>query len=272
MVNLPTDQTVEAEAKAMQTLADQGVDAILFRPIDPEASVPAIRAAADKGVVIIAIGDCINPDDAARYLSACYESDSFQMGYDSAQEMVRVMQEKYPGAMLNVAVIDGTVEGRLYPYFKGFEQAMEDAQVHWQETASTDASSKADLPKIKAMLRNYPTINVIWSSSDDITETSVQAVEELGLNQKVMVFGILDLTPEKAQMLLDPNNPLQSIVNQQPVLVGQKAAQTAIAAIQTNSFTYQYNLIPHQVLGQDDQQAIRQFTITNPLSALPFSE
>jgi ABC-type sugar transport system substrate-binding protein len=198
VITMHSDDTVEGEAKTIQNLAKEGVDAIVVRPQDPQRSVPAIRAAFRQGIITITIGDCIDKDSSRKFVFGCYESDSFKMGYESTQALLGYMKRKYPGQMINVGLVDGTKLGRVYTYFRGFKQAMEKSGVQWQEVASTDAIDREDIGKIKQMLQSYPQINVIWSGSDTSTDTAIQAIQELGLGSKIKVFGIMDVTPKKS--------------------------------------------------------------------------
>jgi uncharacterized protein YjbI with pentapeptide repeats/DNA-binding LacI/PurR family transcriptional regulator len=248
---------VAAEAKMIQQLVDRGVDAILLRPEDPERSVPAIQKAHDAGTVVITIGDCVNAIASIRYVFACYESDSFQMGYDLTAAMAKSMGARQGGQTLNVGVIDSVYLGRAYPYFQGFQQAMRDAGIRWNEVASLNAYSPTDLTKVKAMLQTYPQIQVLWGGTDISTEIAIRAVQELGLQNQVLVYGIVDLTSAKAKMLLDPHHPLQSIVDENPQRVGREATEAAIAILNGSAIEYQYNLIPHRLLGQHDRTAVQ---------------
>jgi len=251
------ESSVAAEAASIRKLIDKGVDAILLRPSDPQESVPAIAKAYEAGIIVITIGDCINSSDAKQYVFACYESDSFRMGYDLTDFMIKSMTAKLQGKEMNVGVIDSVGLGRAYPYLKGFEQAMKDSGTQWNETASVDAHSESDVTTVIQMLQVHPEINVLWGGTNIATENAMKAVQALHLSDKVMVYGIEDLTHEKAIMLLDPQNPLQSIVDEQPQKTGRDAAETAIEILKGAPIDYQRNIIPHRLLGQYNRQAIQ---------------
>ena len=244
------------ESAAIQTLIDSNVQAIVLRPNDPEDSVPAIQAAYEQGIAVITIGECVNLKDAERYVFGCYESNSFQIGYESSALMVQDLQQRQPGAIMKIAVLDGSGSGRLYPYFQGFQQALRDSGKPWEEVASSDASTPSDKDKIWNLVQSHPDIQAIWSASNGTTEVAVDVVQQLNRWNEIMVFGILDLTPAKSQMLLDPENPLHSIVDQNPLLTGKLATQRALEVLAGESLGYRYEMIPHQVLNQNDREAI----------------
>jgi len=244
------------ESAAIQTLIDSNVQAILLRPNDPEDSVPAIQAAYEQGIAVITIGECVNAKDAERYVFGCYESSSFQMGYESTALMIEALQEKQSGSIMKIAVIDGSRSGRLYLYFQGFQQALRDAGKPWKEVGSSDASTPTDKDKILNLIQSHPDIQAIWSASNDTTEAAVNVVQQLNRADEIMIFGILDLTPAKSEMLLEPDNPLRSIVDQNPLEVGKLATQRALEVLKGQDLAYRYVLIPHRVLHQNDREAI----------------
>jgi ABC-type sugar transport system substrate-binding protein len=252
VITINSGPSVEQEAKAIADLIQQGVDGILVRPQDPDTSVPALKKAFDQGIIPINIGDCINRTAIKRFVFGCYESDSIKMGYDSTEALIEYMKRKYPGQVINVGLVDGTRAGRVYPYFQGFKQAMAKSGVQWQEVASTDAIDKIDISIIKKMVQAYPQINVIWSGSDATTDATVQAIQQLGLGTKIKVFGMMDLTPEKAKMLQDPQNPLQSIIDQSPTQAGKEATERILQVLRREKLEYEYHSIPHKLMSNSD--------------------
>ncbi|MEI6442856.1 MAG: pentapeptide repeat-containing protein [Nostocales cyanobacterium ELA583] len=241
-------RSVEQEAKAIADLIKQEVDGIIVNPQDPEASVPAMKKAFKQGIIVINIGDCINNTDIRKFVFSCYESDSIKMGYDSTQAMLKYMKRKYPGQVINVGLVDGARVGQVYPYLQGFKQAMAKSGVQWQEVASTDAIDITEISKIKQMLQTNPSINVIWSGSDTTTRIAVQAIQELGLGSKIKVFGIMDPTPEKLKMLQDPQNALQSLIDESPTKAGKGATERILQVLKRKNLEYEYHLIPHKLL------------------------
>ncbi len=258
IIPIKTGETVEQEAQGIKQLLAQDVDVILVRPLDPEASIPAIEQAYLSGAVPINVGDCVAPE-GHKAAFACYESDSFRMGYDVGKYMGNWAEKNLPAQQINVGLVDGADSSRLYPYLQGFKAGMKDSGVSWNQTASTNAKTEEDVAKVKEMLQAHPNINILWASSTVHTSLSIQAVKELNLDQKVSVFGIVSLTRMWANALLDPNHPLQSIVDQLPVDVGYKATRHGIDIIQgKGSLEYKYVLYQHRLLTQNDKKTVNE--------------
>ena len=254
---IQTQAGVAAEAQAIEELMQSGIDAIVLVPEDPIGSRPAIQAAHAAGVVVITVDFCFEDAATQRLVFACYNTDSFQMGYDSGQYLAQWARQQLAGKALNVGLVDSANYDRYYPNLQGFLAAMDDAGITWTEMASTDATDTQDVDQVIHMLRDYPEINVLWGGSNTATEIAVEAVQRLGRADQVAVFGILDLSQQKAQWLLDPNSPLQSIIDQAGVDIGYRAVKTAISVLQHERSGYEFHPVQHRLLTQADQAAVR---------------
>ncbi|HBB33943.1 MAG TPA: LacI family transcriptional regulator [Cyanobacteria bacterium UBA8803] len=258
IVSIQSGSGLQNEKKAIEQLIEVGVDAILLRPEDPKDSVATIRKAYEAGVVVVTVGDCINNRDAPKLVFACYNNNSYQMGYDSGTSLAKWVSQNWRGRDVNVGMVDGAIYDRTYPRVKGFQAALKDSGIRWHEVDSTAAAFRSDLPQVKEMLQTNPSINILWGGSNATTEISVQAVQELGLGGKVFVFGILDLTPDQAQMLLEPKAVLQSIIDQSGQKIGYEATKTSLAVLNGQLSDYQFHLVPHRAIAPSDPETIRQ--------------
>lgn len=251
---------VENEAKNIQKLIDFGIDAIVLRPEDPVLSIKALKAARDEGIVLITIDFCFDDEVAKGMVFACYNTDSFQMGYDSGMYLAEWVGKNLADGEAKVGLVDSARYDRFYPNFQGFLAAMEDSKLDWQAVDSTDAIFRGEVGKVMQMLKDNPEINILWGGSNSSTEIALEAVQTLGLQKKVAVFGILDLSRQKAQMLLDPDSPLQSIIDQSGVKIGEEAVKTAITWLREESelkYKYEFYPIKHRLLTQEDKDAVR---------------
>ena len=249
---------VESEAKIIEELIEFGIDAIVLRPEDPVLSIPALQKANDAGIVVITIDFCFDRDVATGMVFACYNTDSFQMGYDSGMYLAEWVEKNIADGEAQIGLLDSAKYDRYYPNFQGFLAAMEESGLDWQAVASTDAVFRAEVDKVVQMLKDNPEINILWGGSNSATEIALEAVQILGLQKKVAVFGILDLSRQKAQMLLDPNSPLQSIIDQSGVEIGQEAVQKAISLLRREAeIRYDFYPIKHRLLTQEDKEKVR---------------
>lgn len=255
--SLQSASGVKNEAQTIRELIDSGIDAIVLSPEDPLGSIPALKEAYQAGVVVITVDFCFDEEVAKDMVFACFNTDSLQMGADSAQHLTQWASTHLQGQPLNIGVVDSAEYERYYPNYQGFLNGMSASKVSWTEVSSVDAFDRNDIEDVKAMLLKNPQINILWGGSNLATEISVVAVEELGLQQKVKVFGILDLSKDKARMLLDPSSPLQSIIDQAGVRIGYKAVHAAVAVLRNQKTDYVEYPIAHRLLTQTDKEAVK---------------
>ncbi|WP_373536043.1 pentapeptide repeat-containing protein [Microcoleus sp.] len=255
---IATGDKIEEEAQGIKQLRALDVDVILLRPLDAEKSVPAIVEAYASGAVVVTVGDCL-PEVAQKVVFACYESDSFQMGSDVGKYMSAWAKTNLPGQPLNVGFVDGADSSRVYPYYQGFLAGISDSNVTWNQVASTNAQTPQEVDKVKQMLESHQNINVLWGGSEVTTTLAIQAVKELGLEKKVQVFGTVPLTRQLANMLLDPTQPLQSIIDESPTDAGYRTTKHAIDVIEgKTSREYQRLVYPHRLFTQRDSVQVKQ--------------
>jgi uncharacterized protein YjbI with pentapeptide repeats/ABC-type sugar transport system substrate-binding protein len=257
IISIQSKSGVDEESKAIKKLIADGADAILLLPEDSQNSAKIIKEAYESGVAIFTIGGCINEVDANKYVFGCYRSDRYQMGYDSANYLANWVTKNLPGKEVNIAILDATSYDTFYPSLEGFYAAMKDAKIPWKEVKSIDAAVRSDLPLVKEILINNPQINIIWGGSNASTDVAVQAAEELGLSGKVFVFGMSNLDRDHASKLNDKNNPLELIIDQSGEKVGYDAVKSAISIFDGEITPYQFHLIKHRVITQDQKEIIQ---------------
>ena len=245
---LRSGRGVANEASAIAQLTEQGVDAIILRPEDPEASVEAIQKAYEAGVIVVTVGDCIDPKAAQRFVFACYKNDGFKMGEASAQALVNWVNQTNASQPVKVATVDGALYDRNYPVFQGFVSSMNASGIGWKEIASTDATMRSEVEKVKTMLQQNPDIQVLWGGANATTEIAVKAVKDLNLQDKIAVFGVLDTSQDKIEMLIDPKNPLQAMTDQKGRESGQRAMETILSVLNEKVPPYQIHTIESRTL------------------------
>ncbi|MBO9998091.1 MAG: pentapeptide repeat-containing protein [Cyanobacteria bacterium SID2] len=253
-----SDTGVENEAQTIRNLIERDIDAIVLVPEDPVGSLNAIREAYDAGIVVVTVDFCFDEEIAEQYTFACFNTDSFEMGYDSGEYLVKWAEKHRPDRPLKIGLVDAAAYDRYYPNLEGFLAAMKDSGVAWEEVASSGAILPSEVGQVEEMLRSHPEIDILWGGSNSATQLALRAVENLGLSDRVAVFGIFDLSQENAQRLLDPDNPLQSIVDQSGVFIGYEAVKTVEAILRHERVGYQFFPVTHRLLTQDDRDAVRE--------------
>ncbi|WP_017661851.1 pentapeptide repeat-containing protein [Baaleninema simplex] len=252
---------VESEAETIRRLIDEGTDAIVLVPEDPVVSLEAIREAYEAGIVVITVDFCFDEETAQNYVFACYNTNSVRMGYDSGEYLVRWARRNRGDRSeepLKIGLVDAAAYDRYYPNLEGFLAAMEQSGIEWEEVAATGAILPSEVGLVEEMLRQHPEIEILWGGSNAATQLALTAVENLGLSDRVAVFGIFDLSRDNAQRLLDPTDPLQSIIDQSGVFIGYNAVKTAEAVLRGERSEYEFFPVEHRLLTQSDRDAVRE--------------
>lgn len=84
--------------------------------------------------------------------------------------------------------------------------------------------------KTKDMMRANPNIKAFWSIFDMPIIGAAQALADMGLASKVKTYGF-DGDPTAMEMIADPSSAFEATVAQQPFLIGQTLADTAIEVV-----------------------------------------
>ena len=258
-----SEENVAEEAATIDRMIDLGMDAIILRPSDRLSSLPAIKKASEAGLAIITVDSCLEPDAAEDIAVACFNTDSEKMGYDSGIQLDKWAQKNIIGQQtskaINIALVDGAAHDRNYPYLQGLTTAMDESSLPWKTVASVGADDVRNSDEVKEILQAYPEIQILWGGSNVATKIALDAVKQLDREDEVAVFGILDLSQEQAERLLDRNNPLQSMIDQSGVQTGQQATQRAIAVLRGKvpGEVYEEHLVQHRLLTKDDAPQVQ---------------
>ncbi|MDJ0677795.1 MAG: pentapeptide repeat-containing protein [Calothrix sp. MO_167.B42] len=263
---IPYSHGVEHEAKEIKELVKKGIDGIILTPEDPIKSIPALKEASDAGVAITTVDFCFDKSVAKDLAIACYNTNKFKMGYDSGQYLVKwaetnLLANSPSQQFLEVALVDEAIYERYYPYLQGVLKGIKESHLRFKIKGSVGVASRSEseIRKVKQLLLDNPQVEILWGGSNLATEVAIEAVTQLGVENKVKVFGILDLSMDKADMLFDSNSPLQLIIDQYGLRVGYKAVKTTIDVLRRERSGADYDIIPikHRLLTQDDSDKVK---------------
>ncbi len=260
-----SEDGVAEEAKTIDKMIELGIDAIILRPSDPLGSLPALKKANEAGLAIITVDSCLEREVAEDVAVACFDTDSEKMGYDSGVYLSKwakqniLSQQAQKTEQINIALVDGAIYDRNYPYLQGILAAIDKSGLSWKTVASVGVADRHEVDKVVEILEAYPEIQILWGGSNLATKVALEAVERLEIGDQVAVFGILDLSRDRAERLLDSTNPLQSIIDQSGVQTGQQATQRAIAVLRGKvaGEVYEEHTVEHRLLTQDDTEQVR---------------
>jgi ABC-type sugar transport system substrate-binding protein len=156
----------DKQVSNMQQLLAQGVDVIVFYPIDPKATVPVLKQAKSKGVPVLAVdGTFGSPKATAPYLP--YITSQVWQGRDiQAYLQVQAMKKAKPGANVGLIGIGAPVPALKY---------LQARETFWAKKAGLHVIGNQDNPSddvtggekaANGLLQRYSNINAVIGYND----------------------------------------------------------------------------------------------------------
>ena len=180
-----TDLT--AQVNLVEQMVARGVDAIVIAPADSKALVPALKRAADAGIVIVNIDNKL--DDAA--LADTKTTIPF-VGPDNREgaKMVGDAVAKKLSEGDKVAIIEGVPTAfNSIQRREGFKDAMNEAGMEIIGVQSGQWEMEQGNRIAAALLSENPGLKAILAANDSMALGAVSAVKAAGLDGKVLVAG-----------------------------------------------------------------------------------
>ncbi len=180
-----TDLT--GQVNLVEQMVSRGAQAIVIAPADSKALIPALKKAADQGVLIINIDNQLDaPTLAQAGLKAPFVGPDNRAG--ARQVGLALAKKLQPGDA--VAIIEGVPTAFNGQQRRaGFEDAMKEAGLkvvsiqagNWEmEKASAVAS---------AMLSEHPNLKALLCANDSMALGAVSAIQSAGRQGQVLVAG-----------------------------------------------------------------------------------
>ncbi len=183
----PQETDVDKQAALVQNAAAQGYKAICITPADSKALVPALKAAADKGVLIINVDNRL---DAAAMQAAGLQPGGY-VGADNAdggklagEAMLSALDGKG-----NVVVIEGirgvdNAEKRK----QGFEEAVM-GKLTIVDKQSADWMTEKAQSVMQNLLALHPDITGVFCANDEMAIGAIKAIKPYKILGHVTVVG-----------------------------------------------------------------------------------
>ena len=232
--NTNNDQATEVEL--INTYLTQGVKGIAIAPLSKDASVAALRAADAQGMKVTLTN--IDLNDAEFIVGGFSSNDKINcrlVGANAAE----IIKAKFPDKKVKIAIVQfrALLPDQSTARVEGYFEALDEAQVDYEIVADQDAwMQDTALAAADAIITANPELDVIIAVNDGGTIGSAQAVVNAGKQDQILVFGH-DGSEQIASMILDPANPLQAVVAQDPYGQGYQAMTLLIGAIRGEDYS-----------------------------------
>jgi ribose transport system substrate-binding protein len=174
---------VSTQANQVDSMVNQGVDAIIVVPIQADSLGPQVATAKSKGIPLVAVNAALNNPDVA----ASVQPDDVAAG---AQEMQ--MMADHLGGKGNIVVLQGPLgQSGEIDRTKGIKQVLAkypDIKILAMDTANWKRDEAVN--KMKNWISGFgPQINAVVAENDDMGLGALQALKESG-RSGVPIVGI----------------------------------------------------------------------------------
>lgn len=207
------------QAGQIQNFTKKGVKAIILNPVDSDAIAPAVKAARQAGIPVIAADRSVNGAEVTQTVT----SDNVDGGRLGARELARQVGGK--GQVVVLQGVAGASASRDRD--RGFTQgiaAFPKIKVVARRSADFDrAEGRAVMADL---MRRHPGIAGVFASNDEMALGAIQALgARAGRQVKVVGF---DGTPDGIKAVRA--GTMAATVAQQPRRIGSRAVDDAIKA------------------------------------------
>ncbi|KAJ50533.1 D-allose transport system substrate-binding protein [Clostridium tetanomorphum] len=217
-----SEDDVQGQLKLLENLLNKNYKAIGVAPLSPVNLIPAIAQANKKGIYVVNIDEKVDMKElknAGGSIVSFVNTDNVKVGEKGA----KFITDKLGANGGEVAIIEGKAgnasgEARKVGAKKGFEAA-KGIKLVASQPADWDRSKALDVAT--NMLQRYPNIKAFYCANDTMALGVVQAVENAGKKDKIVVVGT-DGAPEAIQSVND---------GKLGATVAQDSAQIGVASL-----------------------------------------
>jgi len=221
------EASYEQQVALVQTEVSKGTAAILITPADSKALVPALKKAADAGILIINLDNRLDPETVKSQnlsLGGYVGVDNVQGGEKAGMALMEAM-----GGHGDVAVMEGirgvdNAEARK----KGFELAVgHRLKIVAYETGEWETEKAYN--KTLSLLAAHPTLCGIFCANDNMAIGAMKAVAEKGKKGQIKVVGYDDI-PTVTEAI--NSGDLSATIEQHPDYMGKYGVRMALGILQ----------------------------------------
>ena len=207
----------------VQNFVTQQMDAILVNPVDSASIVPAVQAANQANIPVIALDRGASGGEIATLIA----SDNVEGGRLAGEEMIRLVGS---GPVAQLEGIPGASPTR--DRGQGFEEA-----INAQEAVELVASQTANFDRAEGLnvteniLQSNPEIKGIFAQNDEMALGAVRALgDQAGTDVKIVGFDAIEDALKAIQ-----DGKMNATVAQQPDKIGSLGVENALKVIDGES-------------------------------------
>ena len=184
----PANADAASQVQLVEDMINQGVDALCIVPIDPGALESVLEKAMEKGIVVIS-------HEASDLKNTLFDLEAFtakEFGNAMMKELAKAMGEKGQYAQMVAYTTSTTHMEYSNAEFEFQKENYPNMSLINNTVPSAESSEKVDIAyeKSKELLKANPELAGFTGAASVDILGEAQAVEELGLTDKVSIVGV----------------------------------------------------------------------------------
>ena len=177
-----TEEDYETQNRMIAEAVSAGADALVFSAIDYENNAPAIDAAAEAGVKVVAIDSSVASGMVSTYIG----TDNHAAGRMAAQAALDGVEGQLTVGLVNYDISSANGQERE---LGARELLGESGRAEVVAVINTLAEAGQAQKDAEAMLRDHPEINVLIAFNEPTSVGAAYAVDSLDLSESVFLVG-----------------------------------------------------------------------------------
>ena len=175
-----SDVDVESQRAALQDMVEKGASGILIAPTNSTGLLPAIKAAQEQGVLVIAVDTPVDPVDAVDAYFATDNEAAGRLAGRYAKVKAAEMGIEPKIAMLDLAPGISSGEARHTGFLDGFGIAEDDSAI--VAMADTEGDRELGEARMAEILAEQPDVNVIYTVNEPAALGALEALRDAGVS------------------------------------------------------------------------------------------
>ncbi|WEX07259.1 sugar ABC transporter substrate-binding protein [Chelativorans sp. AA-79] len=237
------------EAQVVEDFATRGVDAIILPPLDTQASVAAVKRAAERGIVVVDYDTRLADPDVASHTIGV---DSFDLAATVAGKMREELDAAGGGkiALITLPPTNPNMQTRL----KGAMSKLEGEGIEVVNEIAA-ATPEQGATALEMILQRTPDVAAVWASNSGSLSGAAAAAR--CTESDVKLFGV-DMSQELAEAMLDPDGNVHAVSDQQPYRIGFAAVETAAKSVRGENPPREVK-VDVRLYSRDDPQGVQSY-------------
>lgn len=231
-----------AQANAVETFTQQGVDAIIFDAIDPNGIQPALRAAQAQGIPVIAVDEVLAKVD---FIDSSAGIDNFAVGRQLGEELAKQVGDEEARVGI-VQTIDAPIENSRVEGFKAAIKGHPNIKIVGRADAKFNLDRAAN--GAENLITKDPKLNWFYSTGGIYGEGIVSAIGSQNKRGEIKMIG-WDITKALVEPIRDGTYVMAA---QQDFEAMGKAAVDAAVKLAEKKSAPRFNTVPAHPVTKDN--------------------